>query len=51
MQEKLTLETAIAHRIFDVAGKPEEKVRIFIGKPEQFGEHEWRCAYSIVGAG
>ena len=51
MPEKITLETAIAHRIFDVAGQPEEKVWVFIGKPEQYGEHEWRCAYRIVGAG
>ncbi len=33
MTEKLTLETAIAHRFFEVAGKPDEKCDVLIGKP------------------
>lgn len=38
MTEKLTLETAIAHRSFGVAGKPDEKVDVLIGKPELCGD-------------
>ena len=51
MTEKLTLETAIAHRSFEVAGKPDEKVNVFIGKPFPVHEEEWVCPYRIVGAG
>lgn len=51
MSEKLAIEKAIAHRIFEVEGKPEEKVQIFIGKPEQYDKNEWRCQYRIVGSG
>ena len=38
MLEKLTMETAIAHRIYEVADKPGEEVQIFIGKPVQYSE-------------
>lgn len=51
MIEKLTLETAIAHRAFEVAGKPGETVDVFTGKPFQMPEGEWACPYRIVGAG
>ena len=51
MTEKLTLETAIAHRAFEVAGRPSETVDVFIGKPFQMPEGEWACPYRIVGAG
>ena len=53
MTEKLTLETAIAYRSFEVAGKPDEKVDVLVGKPELFGTdpEEWICRYRIVGAG
>ena len=36
MTEKLTVETAIAHRAFDVAGKPNEKVDVLMGKLKLF---------------
>ncbi len=51
MAEKLTLETAVAHRAFEVAGKPGETVDVFIGKPFQMPAGEWACPYRIVGAG
>lgn len=51
MTEKLTLENAIAHRSFNVAGKPDEKVDVLIGKPFKLHEEEWACPYRIVGAG
>lgn len=51
MTEKLTIETAIAHRRFGVEGKPCEFVDIFVGKPYQLSEEEWICPYRIVGAG
>ena len=51
MAEQLTIATAIAHRRFEVAGKAGEAVQIFIGKPTQYHQDEWRCAYRIVGAG
>ena len=51
MTEKLTLETAIAHRAVTVAGKPGETVDVFIGKPFKLQEEEWACPYRIVGAG
>ncbi|UOO79761.1 hypothetical protein LVJ78_01640 [Uruburuella suis] len=51
MLEKLTMETAIAHRIYEVADKPGEEVQIFIGKPVQYDLNEWHCPYRIVGAG
>lgn len=50
-QTELTLETAIAYRSFEVAGKPGEKVDVFIGKPYELQEEEWVCPYRIVGAG
>lgn len=50
-KEKLTLETAIAHRSFEVAGKPGERVDVFIGKPFESDTEEWVCPYRIVGAG
>ena len=49
MLEKLTMETAIAHRIYEVADKPGEEVQIFIGKPVQYDLNEWHCPYRIVG--
>lgn len=51
MMEKLTLETAIAYRSFELAGKPNEKVEIFIGRPQKLHETEWFCPYRIVGGG
>ena len=36
MTEKLTVETAIAHRAFDVSGKPNEKVDVLMGKLKLF---------------
>lgn len=51
MQPKLTADTAIAYRSLELAGRPEEKVGIFIGKPEKVHEEEWICRYRIVGAG
>lgn len=51
MTHKLTSDTAIARRSFEVVGRPGEKVDIFIGKPEQLHEEEWICPYRIVGAG
>lgn len=50
-KEKLTLETAIAHRTFEVVGKPDEKVDVFVGKPYELRKEEWVCPYRIVGAG
>ncbi len=38
MTEKLTLETAIVHRSFEVAGKPDEKVDVLIGRLELCGD-------------
>lgn len=51
MTEKLTLETAIAYRSFEVAGKPDEKVDVLIGRPQKIHAEEWFCPYRIVGAG
>ncbi|KPN74761.1 hypothetical protein [Neisseria sp. 74A18] len=51
MAEKLNIGTAIAYRTLELAGNPEEKVNIFIGKPEKLHEEEWICPYRIVGAG
>lgn len=50
-KEKLNFDTAIAYRSFEVAGKPDERVDIFIGKPGKLHEYEWICPYRIVGAG
>lgn len=52
-QTKLTLETAIAHRVLEVADNPDEKVDVFIGKPELLvaEPEEWICRYRIVGGG
>lgn len=36
MTEKLTLETAIAYRSFEVMGKPDEKVDVLMGKLKLF---------------
>ena len=51
MTEKLTFENAIAYRSFNVAGKPDEGIDVFIGKPFKLQEEEWACPYRIVGAG
>lgn len=53
MTEKLTVETAIAHRAFDVVGKPNEKSRCLDGQAQAFRYRyaEWICRYRMVGVG
>lgn len=51
MKEKLCPETAVACRLFEVAGRPGETVGVFVGKPERLHEEEWACPYRITGAG
>lgn len=52
--QKLTQAEIIAARNLDVldsAGKVVATATVVIGKPEQVGDTEWTCAYSIIGLG
>lgn len=51
MSDKLTKDTAIAHRVLELKENPSEKVDVFIGNPFQLGKDEWACPYRIVGGG
>jgi hypothetical protein len=51
---KLMQGDIIASRNLDVldsAGKVVSKAAVVIGKPDQVGNNEWSCAYSITGLG
>jgi hypothetical protein len=52
--QKLTQNDIIASRNLDVldsAGRVVSTATVVIGKPEQVGEYEWSCAYTIIGLG
>jgi hypothetical protein len=37
--------------VLDSAGRVVSTATVVIGKPEQVGEYEWSCAYTIIGLG